>query len=150
DASVARVVWMLPARAVLVPVFKRLLEVKLHRVDQLPVAALHHHLVATEIRSCEQFESFRHAIELQTVILPNTQDARGRVGIHAVEVREDRIVRLGDANETILILLRALESLLVLLEFVERDHTRAKTQSNELMTAADREHRRLRFANERA
>ena len=36
----------------------------------------------------------------------------------------------------------------MLLELVERDHSRAKTQTNELMTAADRKHRSFRLANE--
>jgi len=53
DAAVARFVGMFPACAALVPVFERLLEMKLDRVDQLAVAALDHHLVATEIRSGE-------------------------------------------------------------------------------------------------
>jgi len=66
------------------------------------------------------------------------------------DVREDWIFRLDDANEAILVLLRALQSLFVLLELVERDHAGAKTQADELMTAADREHRRSRLANERA
>src|ERR1051325_8189549 len=140
---------MLPARAVLVPVFERLLEMKLHRVDQLPVRALHHHLVATEIRRREQLETFRHAIELQAVILPHAQDARRRSGFHAVDVFKDWILRLDDANETILVLLRALCTLLVLLELVERDHARAETQSDELMTAADREHGRRSAGRDR-
>src|ERR1051326_6688447 len=49
DAAVARFVRMFPARAALVPVFKRLLEMKLHRIDQLAVAALDHHLIAAEV-----------------------------------------------------------------------------------------------------
>ena len=127
---------MLPARAVLVPVFERLLEVKLHGIDQLPVVSLHHHLVTTEIRSREQLKSFRHAIELQAVILPDAQDTRGRRRLHAVDVREDWIFRFGNANEAILVLVRSLQALFVLLEFVESDHARAKTQTDELMAAA--------------
>src|ERR1044072_7384507 len=49
DAAVARFVRMFPARAALVPVFKRLLEMKLHRIDQLAVAALDHHLISAEV-----------------------------------------------------------------------------------------------------
>src|SRR5262245_2407666 len=113
---------MLPARAVFIPVFERLLEMELHRVDQLPVTTLHHHLVSAEIRSGEQLESFRHAIELQSMILPDTQDARRRLRIHAVDVRKDWIVWFGNADEAILVLLRSLEALFVLLEFVKRDH----------------------------
>src|SRR5690349_12974943 len=139
---------MLPARAALVPVFKRFFEMKLDRVDQLPVSALHHHLVAAEIRRREQLESCRNAIELQAVILPDTQDTRGRIRFRAVDVFENRIFGLGDADEAILVFLRPRRALLVLLELVERDHARAKTQTDELMTAADREHRRLRVANE--
>src|SRR6185295_11956933 len=69
DATITRVVWMLPTRAVLVPVFKRFLEMKLHGVDQLTVSALHHHLVATEIRRRQKFETIGYAIELQPVVL---------------------------------------------------------------------------------
>src|SRR5262245_24978517 len=139
---------MFPTRAVLVPVFERLLEVKLHGVDQLPTLTLHHHLVTTEIRSREQLKTFRHAIELQAVVLPDAQDTRRRVRLHTVDVREDWIFRFGDADEAILVFLRSLFTLFVLLEFVERDHACAETQTHELMAAADREHRRLCFANE--
>src|SRR5690242_3577584 len=121
---------------------------KLHGVDQLAASTLDHHLVATEIRSREQLETFRNAIELQAVVLPDAQDARRRLRIRAVDVFEDRIFRRDDADEAILVLLRPGRALLVLLELVERDHACAETQTDELMTAADRQHGGLRFANE--
>src|SRR5207253_5406258 len=60
---------------------------------------------------------------------------------------EDRIVGIGDADETILVLERPLLALLVLLELVEREHARAKTQTNQLMSAADSKHRSFGLAN---
>src|SRR5689334_13499711 len=102
---------------------------KLDRVDQLPVSTLHHHLVATEIRRGEQFETFRDAIELQPVILPDAQDARGRFRIRAVDVSEDRIFGSDDANEAILVLQWPRQALLVLLELVERDDACSETQA---------------------
>ena len=49
DAAVARFVLVLPARAALVPVFERLLQVKLDRVNKLTIAAFHHHLITAKI-----------------------------------------------------------------------------------------------------
>ena len=60
---------------------------------------------------------------------------------------KDRIVRISDPNKTILILLPSILALLVLFELVERDHSRAKTQTHQLVTATDREHRNLSCAN---
>src|SRR4051794_22590606 len=108
---------MLPARAALVPVFKRLLQVKLNRVDQLAVAALHHHLVAAEIRSRQQLKVSGHAIELQAVILPDVQNVstlRLEYRLADADVFEDRIGWLGDAYVAILILQRPRRTLLVL------------------------------------
>src|SRR5829696_5009214 len=113
---------------------------ELHRINQLSVSALHHHLVATEVRRRQKLKSVGHAIELQAVVLPDAKDAWRRVRIGAVDVRKDRIARLGNANEAILILLRTTVSLLVLLELIERDHARAKTQTNQLVPAADCKH----------
>ena len=78
DAAVERLVLVFPTRAALVPVFERLFQVKLHRVDKLPVRAFDHHLVPAEIGSGEELETFGHAIELQTVILPDAQYAGRR------------------------------------------------------------------------
>src|SRR6185503_10603486 len=121
---------------------------KLDRVDQLAVSALHHHLVAAEIRGCEKVESFGNAIELQAVILPDAQDTRGPFGIRAVDVFENRIFGFGNADEAILVLLRPRRALFVLLELVECDHACAKTQTDELVTAADGEHWCFCLANE--
>ena len=46
NAAVARFVLVFPARAAPVPVFERLLQVKLDGVDQLSLVAFDHHLVA--------------------------------------------------------------------------------------------------------
>src|SRR6185436_19961601 len=54
--------------------------------------------------------------------------------MHAVEYR---IIRISNAYEPILILLRSILSLLVLLQLVERDNARAKTQSHELVPTAN-------------
>src|SRR5215213_9632550 len=121
---------------------------KLDRVDQLSTSALHHHLVAAEIRRREKLESFRDAIELQAVILPDAQDPRRSFRIRAVDVFEDRIFGIGDPDEAVLVFLRSRRTLLVLLELVERDHARAKTQTDKLMTTAYGEYRNLCLANE--
>src|SRR5688500_13235740 len=113
---------------------------KLHCVNHLSLSALYHHLVAAEIRRRQKFESLRHAIELQAMVLPHAQDACGRVRVGAIDVREDGIARLGNADKAILILLRTTVALLVLFELVERDHARAKTQPNQLMPATDCKH----------
>src|SRR6185436_5861007 len=125
---------MLPARAAVVPVFKRFLEVELDRGYQLPVAAFDHHLVATEIRRREQFEAVWDAIALQAVTLPDAHDTRRRFRIRAVDVFEDRICGIGDADEAILVLLRPRQTLLVLLKLVKRNHARAKAEADKLMT----------------
>lgn len=54
NAAVARFVLMLPARAALIPVLERLLQMKLDRVNQLPVAAFHHHLITAKIGGGKQ------------------------------------------------------------------------------------------------
>src|SRR6185295_18151054 len=95
DAAVARFVRMFPTRAALVPVFKRFLEMKLDRVDQLAIAAFDHHLVAAEVRRRQQLETLRHAIELQSVVLTNVQDVRTARFFRRFtngDVREDGIV----------------------------------------------------------
>src|SRR5205085_4311174 len=101
--------------------------------------------------SRQQLESLRHAIELQSVVLPDAKYARTLcarlIRINAGDVFEDRIVGIGDADETILVLERPLLALLVLLELVEREHARAKTQTNQLMSAADSKHRSFGLAN---
>ena len=75
DPAVTRFVWVLPTGAALVPVFERFFEVKLHRINQLVINAANHHLIATEVRSCQQPKAVGNAIQLQSVILPNAQDA---------------------------------------------------------------------------
>ena len=49
NSPVARFVLVFPARAAVVPVFKRLFEMKLHRIDQLVAVALDHHLVSAKV-----------------------------------------------------------------------------------------------------
>src|SRR5688572_19236341 len=91
NATITRVVRMLPTRAALVPVFERFLEMKLHGVNQLSLTALHHHLVTTEIRRRQQFETFRNAIELQPMVLPHAKNARRCLRVSKVDVLENRI-----------------------------------------------------------
>src|SRR5262245_55861847 len=112
---------------------------KLHRVDKLAAIVLDHHLVATQIRSRQQLEAVRYAVQLQAVVLPNVQDASGigRAGIDHRDSFEDRIAGFGDPNKPILILLRTIVSLLVLLEPIESNHAGAKTQTDELVPATD-------------
>lgn len=49
DSSVTRLVWMLPARRVLVPILERLFQMELHGINQLTVRVLDHHLIAAQI-----------------------------------------------------------------------------------------------------
>jgi len=70
------------------------------------------------------------------LFLPDAKNPRGRIRIRAVDVRENRIGRLGNANEAILILKRASDALLVLLKFIERHYARAETQPNELLSGS--------------
>src|SRR5919199_6341749 len=56
-------------------VLERLLQVELHGVDELPVRALDHHLVAAQVGRGEQAEAFGDAVELEAVVLPDAQDA---------------------------------------------------------------------------
>ena len=76
NSAIPGFILMFPACPALVPVFKRLLQMKLHCVDQLTVAAFHHHLIAAKIRGGEEFETGGYLIKLKTVILPDAQDAR--------------------------------------------------------------------------
>src|SRR5437660_9950028 len=45
-SAIARFVRMLPARRVAMPIFERFFEMELHRVDELIIRALDHHLIA--------------------------------------------------------------------------------------------------------
>src|SRR5687768_6635083 len=76
NSAIPRFVLVLPTRARLIPIFERLLKVELYRVDQLTLIALHHHLVPAQVRGREKFESVGHLIELQPVILPDSEDTR--------------------------------------------------------------------------
>src|ERR1041385_1970439 len=134
---------MLPTCRVAVPVFERLFEMELNRVDELMVRTLDHHLIATQVRAGQQLKSFRHAIELQSVILPDAQDATlarvilpdTRLGI--VDAVEDRIFRLNDAPKPTLILGDAIRAPLLRFLLIEREHARAEAQPDQLMSAAD-------------
>src|SRR5438045_2526616 len=81
------------------------------------------------------------------MILPDAQDtALARVilpdpGLRIVDAGEDWIFRLDDAHEAILIFSHPIRSPLFLLLLIERYHARAKTQSDQLMPAANTQHR---------
>ncbi len=49
NSAVTGFVLVFPARAGLVPIFERFLEVELYCVDQLTVVAIYHHLVAAKV-----------------------------------------------------------------------------------------------------
>src|SRR5438067_777788 len=137
---------MLPASRIAVPIFEGLFEMELDGVDELIVRALDHHLVATQVRAGQQLKSFRHAIELQSVILPDAQNAtltrvilpNTRLGI--VDTGEDWIFRFDDAHKPVLILSDAIRAALFLFLLVERENASAEAQANQLMTTADAEH----------
>jgi hypothetical protein len=74
DAAVAGLVRMLPTGGVFRPILERLLEVELHRVDHLSIAALDHHLIAAQVGGREQLKPFRNSVDLHTVILPDPKN----------------------------------------------------------------------------
>src|SRR5215510_9077985 len=49
NPSVARFIWVLPPRRVLVPVFERFFQMELDGIDQLMITTLDHHLVPAKI-----------------------------------------------------------------------------------------------------
>src|SRR5438093_8976198 len=116
---------MLPTGGVLIPVFERLFQVKLDGIDELVVTIPDHHLIATKIGSGQELESFRHAIELQSMILPHAKnsalfrivlpDARLRI----VDAFENRVLRINYANKAILILGQAIAAALMLFAAVK-------------------------------
>src|SRR5258708_11293323 len=137
---------MFPTSAALIPVFKRFFEMKLDGVDQLAIRSLNHHLISAEIRSCEQSETSRNRIELQTVILPYSQDAAlfcivlPHLRLRVVNFGKNRILRLDDANQAILILNHPVVAALTLFLTIESYYPRAETQADHLMAATDTEH----------
>ena len=154
QSSVARFVRMLPTSGIAVPIFKRFFQMKLDRVNHLMAGSLDHHLIAAKIRSSKKRETLRHAIELQSVILPDAQDtAFARVilpdsGFRIVDAGKDWIFRLDDTHEAILIFSHTIRAALFLLLLIERYHPRAKAQSDQLVTAANTEHRNPGGMNE--
>ena len=137
DATVARLILMFPARgAGLVPVLEGFFEVELHGVDELPVAAFDHHLIAAEVGGGEKFEMFGDMIELQSMILPDAQDAGfdgvilPDAGFAVADALEDRVGGIGDADEAVLILEGAANAVLVLFVMIERDDLRPETHAD--------------------
>src|SRR5436190_17310108 len=126
NAAVAGLVRMLPARAALVPILEGFLQMKLDRVDQLAVRATHHHLIPAQIRRCQQLEAFGHPIELQTMVLPDTKNARIYFRLAVRQAMKDWIFECRDADETVLILDRPVLALFMLFHFVQRYHTGAE------------------------
>ncbi len=65
-----------------------------------------------------------------------------------MDALEDRIIRIGNPDEPILVFLRSILALLVLLQLVERENARAKTQTHQLVATANCQNRNLSLANE--
>ena len=88
------------------------------------------------------------------MVLPNAQDAAFlRVilpdpGLRIVYPTKDWIVRIDDTHKAVLIFGDAIVATLLLLPAVEGDDPRTETQSDQLMAAADSQHRCARRANE--
>src|SRR5450432_350822 len=116
---------------------------KLDRINQLIVYSAHHHLIATKVRGCQQVEPIGNAIQLQSVILPDTQNTcfsrviLPETGFRIAQAKKDRIARLSDADEAVLILNRTVLSLFMLLQLVESHDARSKAQPNQLMPATN-------------
>src|SRR5207248_9862123 len=102
----------------------------------------------------QQFESRRHTVKLQAVILPDAQNSSfasvilpdARFGI--VDPCKNRIFRFDDAHEAILVFGDAVVAPLRLLVLIEGHYPRAETQANQLMSTADSEHGYSRRVNE--
>src|SRR5205085_6041058 len=113
-----------------------------------------HHLIATEVGGGDQLEACGHVVELEAVILPDAQPPRlfrvvlPETRLRVFHARKDRIIQIGDEDEAILILEGAARAVLVLRLIIERDDVRAEAQADQLMSAADAEHRRARLADE--
>src|SRR5215468_2173587 len=112
---------MLPACWVAVPIFEGFFQMKLDGINELIMRTLDHHLIAAKVRTREQLKSSRYAVELQTMVLPDPQNAAltgvvlpdFRLGI--VNSGENRIFRFDDANEAVLILSDAIATAFLLL-----------------------------------
>src|SRR2546423_1096860 len=126
---------------------------ELDRIDHLMGRSFDHHLISAEIRASEELETFGHAIELQSVVLPNAEDAgfAGVVlpnsGFRIVDAGKDWILRLDYANEPVLIFRDAIGAAFFLLLLIERYHAHAKTQPDQLMSTANPQNRNRRVAN---
>ena len=99
-------------------------------------------------------ETVRHAVELQAVVLPNTQNAGrlrrflGAIALNGMNTGEDWIGRINYANESILILGWSICSLLVLFKLIKRNDARSKAETDELMSTADSQDGYARLADE--
>src|SRR6266568_4662203 len=88
------------------------------------------------------------------MILPNAQDAAfasvilPNSGLGIVDADKDWIFGIDDAHKAILIFGDAIRPSLFLFLLIERDDARAKTQSDQLMAAANSQHRDSRRVNE--
>src|ERR1041384_5371245 len=122
---------MLPTGRVAVPVFEGFFQMELDGVDELIFRTLDHHLIATQVRAGQQLKSFRHAIELQSVVLPDAQNATlARV------ILPDARLRSVDAVEA-WIFSDAVRAGLLLFLLVEREGAGAEAQPDQLMSSAD-------------
>src|ERR1044072_9005818 len=91
-------------------------------------------------------ETVRHSVELQAVVLPNTQNA-GRlrrflrvIALNGMHPGKDWIRRINYANESILVLSWPVCTLFVLFQFIKRNYARSKAETDELMSTADSEY----------
>ena len=97
---------------------------ELNAIDQLVVAAFDHHLILAKVRSRQEREAVGHAIELQAVVLPDSQDASlpcvilPDVRVRIVDAAKYRIAGVGDAHQTVLIFSDAIVAALALLPAV--------------------------------
>src|ERR1043166_3353639 len=127
---------MFPACRVAVPIFEGFFQMKLDGINELFVGTFDHHLIAAKVRTREQLKSSRHAVELQTMVLPDAQNASlarvvlpdFRLGI--VNSGENRIFRFDDANEAVLILSDAIATALLLFLLIQCDYARPETETD--------------------
>ena len=106
-----------------------------------------HHLDLSQVAACELLETFGQPIKLQPMILPDThQVAPVRVRLPTIvrtviDPGEDWVVRVSDLYKPILVFDQPVCSSLAREPLVESDDRRAKCLPDQLVTAADCQHR---------
>jgi len=57
---------------------------KLDRVDELAFGTFDHHLITAKVRSSQEFKTIRYAVQLETMILPDSKNASALLLIYYI------------------------------------------------------------------